>query len=105
MSFGVDYHSNSHHSNQHIISSFFENIIDGNHNVSKQLFKAVIPYTIFFKRRESKNNVGLFFYFFIMWHGTCTYTVAKKKTFMWKVMNVLWLSLAFVVEYDTNMKI
>ena len=64
MSFGVDYHSNSHHSNQHIISSFFENIIDGNHNVSKQLFKAVIPYTIFFQKKRVKEQCGLILLFF-----------------------------------------
>ena len=44
-------------------SSFFENIIDGNHNVSKQLFKAVIPYAI--SKEETQRTMWVYSFIFL----------------------------------------
>ena len=79
MSFDVDYQSSNYYSNQHIASSLPLLLLitfDRKHNVSKQLFKAVVPCTIFHKRRDAKNNVGIYSIPSHVWLYTYTCKIA-----------------------------
>ena len=66
-----------------ILSISVENIIDGKYNVSKQFFKALAPYTFFFKRRYSfiRRACGFIISFFFHVTATCTCTVAKTAMY------------------------